>query len=99
MHRSFHPFGLGVSTTEKAGDYGFFFESIKKGVKDIYNIDYHPKILIRDGAHSIQNGYVATFGDEGVGLMCSTHMRRKMTKKMPGYIRDKKKMLRTIGRS
>lgn len=70
MHRSFHPFGLGVCTSEKSKDYGFIFESVKKGVKDVYNIDYHPKILIRDGAHSIQNGFEIAFGDDGIGLMC-----------------------------
>lgn len=99
MHRSFHPFGLGVCTTEQAADYRFIFESVKKGVKDVFNIDYQPKILIRDGAHSIQNGFVAAFGDQGVGLMCWSHMRRKMVEKMPVYIRNKKKMLRTVTRS
>lgn len=40
MHRSFHPFGLGVCTNEQTADYQFIFESMKKGVKNVYNIYY-----------------------------------------------------------
>lgn len=90
MYRSFHAFGLGVCTSEKSADYEFIFDSVKKGVKDVYNIDYHPKILIRDGAIAIQNGFDASYGDDGIGLMCWAHMRRKMMENLPAYIRDKK---------
>lgn len=90
FHRSFHAFGLGVCTTETSSDYKFIFNAVKKGVKKVYNIDYHPTILIRDGAHSIQNGFEDAFGDQGVGLMCWAHMRRKMVEKMSKFIHDKK---------
>lgn len=90
MHRSFHPFGLGVCTSETSADYTFIFKAVKKGVKDVYNIDYHPKILIRDGALSIQNGFAAVFGEDGASIMCWAHMRRKMVENMPKYIHNKK---------
>lgn len=90
MHRSFHPFGLGVCTSEQSADYEFIFNAVTKGVKDVYGIDYHPNTLIRDGAHSIQNGFEAVFGDGAMGIMCWAHMRRKMVENMPKYIRNKK---------
>lgn len=90
MHRSFHPFGLGVSMTEQGADYEFIFKSVKKGVQDVYNINYNPKILIREGVHTTQIGFEAAFGDQSIGLMCCSHMRRKMVEKMTVYIRDKK---------
>lgn len=61
-------------------------------MRDVYNIDYHPKILIRDGAHSIQNGFEIAFGEDGIGLMCWAHMRRKVGEILPKYIRNKKKL-------
>lgn len=96
MYRSFHAFGLGVCTSEQSADYEFIFNAVRKGVKDVYNIDYHAKVLIRDGAHSIKNGFEAVFGVLGVDLMCWAHMRRKMAEKMPTFIRDKKKVFELL---
>lgn len=63
MHRSYHPFGVAVTKNERADDYAFLFESIKKGLKNVYNIDYKPNILICDAADAIKNGFIQVFGE------------------------------------
>ena len=57
--RQFHPFGYAVVKNEEASDFQFMFNAVKKSVKQIFSIDYEPKVLIADNAPSIHNGFKA----------------------------------------
>jgi hypothetical protein len=35
------------------------FNAVKKSVKEVFSIDYEPKVLIADNAPAIQNGFHA----------------------------------------
>lgn len=90
MHRSFHPFGLCVCTSEKTDDYAFMFSAVKKGLKDVYKIDFNPDILISDAANSISNGFEAAFGKRDIHIMCWAHMRRNVSDNVSRFIKNKK---------
>lgn len=64
---------------ETSEDYEFLFNSIKKGVKDIYGFDYKPNILIADNASAIENGFNAAFGDDQITrINCWAHTIRNI---------------------
>lgn len=90
MHRKFHCFGVAISTHERAADYAFIFNSVKIGLRNLFEEDLDPEILICDAAHSIHNGFRSVFGEGKSVVMCWAHMRRAVVKKIPTYIREQK---------
>lgn len=89
LHKKFHPFGVAVCTNETTADFEFVFNSLKTGLKEIFDIDYRPKYLISDATRSIHNGFRNVFGDERSVIMCWFHMKTALTKRMETLIKDK----------
>ena len=54
----------------------FIFQSIKDTVKDVYNCDYQPTILIADAADAITNGFKSVFKELLTRVMCWFHMKK-----------------------
>lgn len=89
--RKFHPFGVCVASTERTRDFEFLFNSIKIATKDLFDVDIDPKVLISDAAGSIHNGFVNVFPSHIEDIvMCWSHVRRNVVKRLPHYISDKK---------
>lgn len=88
LHRAFHPFGIGVCTTETAKDFEFIFTAIKEGVSKIFSETFQPKYLISDAAKAIHNGGKKVFGDDLFIIMCAFHMYKNVREKLPSFIRD-----------
>lgn len=89
--RKFHPFGVCAATRERAEDFEFIFNSIKTAVKNLFHVDIDPKVLICDAAGSIHNGFINVFPSHADDIvMCWSHVRRNVVKKLPQYISDKK---------
>lgn len=91
MRRKFHPFGIGVATNETIDDFEFMFKSIKDIVFELFGTAPNPNALISDAATSIRNGFEKVFGQNKTIIMCWAHMRRAVVKKLPEYLKDKRK--------
>lgn len=89
LHKKFHPFGVAVCTNETTADFEFVFNSLKIGLKEIFDVDFNPKYLISDAARSIHNGFRNVYGDEACVIMCWYHMKTALTKRMESLIKDK----------
>ena len=77
--RVFHPFGFAIVLRERASDFEFLFNSVKKGAS-ILGIEYNPTTIIADNAPSIENGFNKSFkkcekrvGMHGNGTLRSTY--------------------------
>jgi len=55
-NRTFHLYGVGVSTEEKSENFEIIFKLMKKGCEDLGGLN--PSILIADCAESITSGFV-----------------------------------------
>lgn len=88
-HRQFHMCGIDVCTTETARDFGFIFNALKKGVQNLFNITIDPAFLIADAAKAIHNGFIETFGDDKIVIMCWSHVRRAVVLKLPSFFKSK----------
>ena len=64
-HRSFHPFGLALTTDEQEADFAFMFKAIKDACA-LMDIDYRPTTLFADNAPAISNGFAPVFSLEKV---------------------------------
>lgn len=88
-HRQFHIFGFAVCTTEAEINFSFIFNALNKGVKTLFNIDIDPIYLICDAAKAIDNGFAVVYGRDGkITIMCWSHMRRAVSKKLSSFFRD-----------
>ena len=63
--------------SEKSKDYKFFFNSIKKAVKQCYEVDYRPTALIADAASAITNGFSEAFLYEVDALFVSSMLNEE----------------------
>lgn len=92
-NRKFHPFVSCVSTNERSDDFKFIFKSLKDSVNDLFDAVVDPRILIKDAAESISNGFIAVYPhrnkEENVA-MCWAHLRRATSKKLPEFLSDTK---------
>lgn len=91
LHRSFHPFGVAICTSEQQKDFEFIFTSLKNGVEDIFDQMLAPKFLVADAAKSIHNAAKKVFGDDLIIIMCWFHMRKAVLDKLPTFVRDEAK--------
>lgn len=93
--RKFHPFGACVSTNERSEDFAFLFQSLIDIVKQLFDGDFDPEILIKDAADSIGNGYTKALPHrtkrENI-IMCWAHLRRAVSKKLPEFLDTRNKM-------
>lgn len=88
LHRAFHPFGIGVCTTETAKDFEFIFAAIKEGVLKVFDEKFEPKYLISDAAKAIHNGAKKVYGDDIFIIMCAFYMYKNVRQKLPSFLRD-----------
>lgn len=66
------------------------FSTIKKGVRDLFNIDYKPDKLIADAADSIPRGFEKVFDHSYIRIMCWFHMRKAVEKNVSTLSPNKK---------
>lgn len=91
LHRSFHPIGVAVCTTEQQKDFKFIFASVKQALNNIFSAEFKPKYLVADAAKAIHNAGVEVFGDILLVIMCWYHMRKNVSDHLPQFISDSKK--------
>ena len=76
-HRHWHPFGIGLSFTEKAKDFKFLFDAIKEASYELLDeYVYAPDILVADNAEAIANGFNMTFESPRCRANCWAHVIR-----------------------
>ena len=75
-NKTFHPFGVALCCNEKEEAFMFIFQSIKDSVRDIYQFDYEPTILVADASNAITNGFTSVFKDLLFRVMCWFHMKK-----------------------
>ncbi len=84
--KQFHPFGIAITSAEKAADFEFVFNAVKKGVLKLEQYTYKPKALIADAAGAITNGFMHAFGydseDEFTRIYCWAHVNINLDKKV-----------------
>ena len=87
--KRFHPFGIGVTSSETSTDFAFIFHAISKGVVILTGTKYKPEVLIADAAAAITNGFCQAFGYdqlasvlEFVRIMCWAHVNINCDKKV-----------------
>lgn len=71
-------------------NFSFIFSAVKKGVHDVYNIEFKPKFLIGDAADSIPRGFEKVFDHIFIRIMCWFHMRKNVIQRLPTLSSDKK---------
>jgi hypothetical protein len=76
--KSFHPFGVALCCNEKEEAFKFIFQSIKECVKEIYDFDYQPTILVADASEAITNGFKSVFDELLLRVMCWFHMKKAL---------------------
>lgn len=57
LTKTFHPFALMITKTEKAFDHEFLFESLKDKLYEKFEEEYNPSFLLADAAHASTNGF------------------------------------------
>ncbi|XP_055307394.1 uncharacterized protein LOC129571604 [Sitodiplosis mosellana] len=91
-NRKFHPFGVCVSTNERSEDFEFVFQSMKVKVKELFQADIDPDVLICDAADSIHNGWERVFPSHSNNIvMCWAHVRRAVSKNLSKYLKEQKR--------
>ena len=75
--RVFHPFGFAIVLRERASDFEFLFNSVKKGAS-ILGIEYNPTTIIADNAPSIENGFNKSFKKCEKRVNCWAHTIRNI---------------------
>jgi hypothetical protein len=87
--KRFHPFGIGVTSTETCVDFAFIFNAIAKGVLALTGDTYRPQVLIADAAAAITNGFCAAYSYDAqrsvlefVRIMCWAHVNINCDKKV-----------------
>lgn len=79
--KRFYPLVYACCSHERASDYGFIFECVKRAIKSNFNEDFKPEILIADGADSIRNAYYNCFQSAKIDVMCFAHVLRNCYKR------------------
>lgn len=80
--QTFHLLGLGISTHERAEDYGFLFDTVQRTIQRITNSAISSRVLMADGAAAIHNGFQESFAHlENLRIMmCWYHVLYNVNK-------------------
>ena len=73
-NKSFHTFGLAVTTNETHEDFAFVFSSLKTAVQSLFNRNFSPTTVLADGSDAITNGFTQVFGQPEKRIMCYAHV-------------------------
>lgn len=79
--KRFYPLVYACCSHERTSDYTFIFESVKRAIKNHFNEEFNPEILIADGADSIRNAYYGSFDSAKLDVMCFAHVLRNCNKR------------------
>ncbi|CAF1288171.1 unnamed protein product [Didymodactylos carnosus] len=83
MIKQFHPYGFAVCSNEAEKDFEFIFMSIRDGLQDLnMNMNEQNLVLVADGAEAIRNAFSSVFGEDHNMVMCWSHMRKRVQKKL-----------------
>lgn len=93
----FHLLAVMVSKYETAADFEFGFKAIRDGMQRILNQEFNVKILMRDAAFAIHNGFVSVFGEDSKSLMCYVHVARAIDRRPMGRSINKDAIKKDIG--
>lgn len=77
----FHLLAVMVSKFEKSSDFEYGFNAIKNGILRVCNEIFEPKLLMRDAALAIHNGFIKAFDVDAKSLMCYTHVARAVDRR------------------
>ena len=58
---NYYSFGIGLASNQKTKDFKLMFESIKEGLRNIFQYVYRPSILQADAAEAITKGFEQAF--------------------------------------
>ena len=95
--RQFYPFGYAMVFRERCEDFQFLFNSVKKAAEQITSAEYKPNVLIADNAPAIENGFISSFGNDGLKrINCWAHAIRNIDDELT---KIKNKVFRTQIRS
>lgn len=72
----FHPYGIGVSSSETTEDFTFLFKAIADGFERVHGQQYRPKILIADCADAITKGFGNVFDRNFQRIYCYFHVKK-----------------------
>ncbi len=78
----FHPIAAGVSTKQRAVDFSFFFNTVKKACEIETNEEYQPQVTMRDFDDAIKNAYLEVFGEKSEDNTCYYHMTKNVNDKV-----------------
>jgi hypothetical protein len=62
--KKFHPFCLGVATSEEKDDFKMLFDALKTNISSVFSCSLQPDVLVCDASKAIQNAFVEIFGAE-----------------------------------
>lgn len=79
--KRFYPLVYACCSHERATDYTFIFECVKKAIRTHFNEDFSPEVLIADGADAIRNAYYESFISAKLDVMCFAHVIRNCYKR------------------
>lgn len=85
-----------VSKYERADDFAFGFRAIKDAYQRILNKEFAPKIIMRDAALAIHNGFEKVFGPDIISLMCYTHVIRAVDRRPVDSAANKKEIKKDL---
>lgn len=88
--KKFHLIGFTISSNETGAAYKMSFDAVKKGVAEVVQKDFKPKVLVADADPDIRNGFHATFGDNLPVVMCYAHVVRNVGTKYPFNTKENK---------
>lgn len=79
--KKFHPLCFSLCTSETEEDYSFVFKALTHSIKELFDIEFSPKILIADGSFAIRNAFENSFADILLMIMCYPHVLRNVKKR------------------
>lgn len=80
MDKKFHLLAVGISTSEKQGDFAFYVESLRVVAMAVTYVPLHIKVLISDCSHATINGFKEIYKDSE-NIICWAHVVMNIKKK------------------
>ena len=73
--------------SEKTADFIFLFETLRKGVQNIFEVVMTPEVLVSNAVHSVQSAFKLVFGEEQKVVMCWACMHRNVLQKIKSMVK------------
>jgi len=96
--KQWHQLGVCISQNEKASDYEFVFNGLKKAVLDATGKEYRPNCLVADAAGAITRGFQRAFSYESIDdysrVVCWQHVKRACLQRILSVQRELRESLK-----